>query len=173
MTGRLLQNMLCSLNLTKECDKALMELGCKLEDIAENGEMDLERGHGGRCRQAACMLESLASCDVPSIAYGLRYEYGNDYQYVLGKGEGVNYKLNLAFQRQGGEDFWEISRRNTHLNYQVGFGGRTIKDAGDANKTIGWEPECQVRALAFDIPIPGYGTRNTNILRLFKAHEDI
>jgi starch phosphorylase len=77
MTGRLIQNMSYNLGLCDAYEQALLELGCNMEKEAQK-EIDLERGYCGRCRQAACMIESIATNDLPAIAYGLRFDYGAD-----------------------------------------------------------------------------------------------
>ena len=75
MLGRLIQNMSCNLNLSAAYEQALLELGCTLENECQK-ESDLERGYCGRCRQAACLIDSIATNDLPAIAYGLRFDYG-------------------------------------------------------------------------------------------------
>jgi starch phosphorylase len=62
------------------------------------------------------------------------------------------------------DDHWETKR--TEIQYNIGFYGRVEED--EQGRKV-WEPECLVKAVAYDIPIPGFKTRNTNILRLFHA----
>lgn len=81
MLGRLIQNMACNLDLCQAYEQALLELGCSLENECEK-ECDLERGYCGRCRQAACMMDSISTNDLPTIAYGLRFDYGAEKQVV-------------------------------------------------------------------------------------------
>lgn len=61
-------------------------------------------------------------------------------------------------------DYWEI--RRPKIFYNIGFGGKVAKN--DLDQKV-WEPEHLVNAVAYDIPIPGFQTRNTNTLRLFRA----
>lgn len=61
-------------------------------------------------------------------------------------------------------DQWETRRHQ--ISYNVGFGGK-VEENEQGQKV--WEPEKLVQAVAYDIPIPGFKTRNTNILRLFRA----
>lgn len=80
MTGRLLQNMIINLDMKDKYEEALIELGCQLEDIAELGENDLDRGCCGRCRQSACIMDSLSTCNIPAMGYGLRFDFGSNQQ---------------------------------------------------------------------------------------------
>jgi starch phosphorylase len=73
--------MSCNLGLCQAYEQALLELGCSMERELMK-EVDLERGYCGRCRQAACFLDSIATNDIPAIAYGLRYDFGADTQVV-------------------------------------------------------------------------------------------
>ena len=159
MLGRLIQNMSCNLNLNAAYEQALLELGCTLENECQK-ESDLERGYCGRCRQAACIIDSIATNDLPAIAYGLRFDYGAEKQ-VMDQDQ-VQYQLNKEMTLHG--DLWEIRRPN--VKYNIGFGGKV--ETNDQDQKV-WEPEQVVNAVAYDIPIPGYQTRNTNVLRLFRA----
>ncbi len=59
-----------------------MELGEDIESVIKYGELDLVRGHCSRCRQAACMIDSITTQNIPMIAYGLRYDHGNSMQTI-------------------------------------------------------------------------------------------
>ena len=74
----------------------------------------------------------------------------------------MQYQLNKTMTLYG--DQWEIRRPKVKFN--IGFGGKV--ETNDHDQKV-WEPEQVVNAVAYDIPIPGYQTRNTNILRLFRA----
>jgi starch phosphorylase len=52
---------------------------------------------------------------------------------------------------------------------RVGFGGKvTLSGKRDGRRAI-WTPAEEVLAVPHDTPIPGYGTRTVNTLRLFSA----
>ena len=131
MTGRLIQNMSCNLGLCEAYQQALLELGCNMEKEAQK-ETDFERGYCGRCRQAACMIESIATNDIPAIAYGLRFDYGADTQVV--DQQQVQYHLNKGLVLH--DDHWEVKRSG--IQYNIGLGGKVEKD--DLGKSA-WEPE--------------------------------
>ena len=75
LLGRMLQNSLVNIDMEHKYKDALMDIGCKLEDIYEE-EQDPALGNGGLGRLAACFLDSLATLDIPAMGYGIRYDYG-------------------------------------------------------------------------------------------------
>ena len=70
-----------------------MELGADIKSIFKYGELDLVRGHCSRCRNAACMIDSITTQNIPLIAYGLRYDHGNPIQ-TISKDNKIHYHLN-------------------------------------------------------------------------------
>lgn len=75
LLGRMLQNSLVNIDMEAKYKNALMQIGCKLEDVYEE-EQDPALGNGGLGRLAACFLDSLATLDIPAMGYGIRYDYG-------------------------------------------------------------------------------------------------
>ena len=61
--------------VTNEVGKALKELGYTYEELADV-EPDAGLGNGGLGRLAACFLDSMATLEIPSFGYGIRYNYG-------------------------------------------------------------------------------------------------
>jgi glycogen phosphorylase len=51
------------------------ELGLDFEKLLDQ-EQEPGLGNGGLRRLAACYLDSLATLAIPSIGYGIRYEFG-------------------------------------------------------------------------------------------------
>src|SRR5690348_1331320 len=75
LLGRQLrQNMLYS-DSEDLARQALRSLGLSLEDV-EQLDVEPGLGNGGLGRLAACLLESLATLDIPAVGYGIRYDLG-------------------------------------------------------------------------------------------------
>src|SRR5208337_4527890 len=75
MLGRQLrQNAL----YTGTADLARQAVAASGYSLAELEDLDVEPGlgNGGLGRLAACLLDSLATLDVPAVGYGIRYEFG-------------------------------------------------------------------------------------------------
>ncbi|CAI7920425.1 unnamed protein product [Closterium sp. NIES-53] len=160
LMGRSLLNSLYNLNLHDVYAQALSQLGYKLEDIVEQ-ERDAALGNGGLGRLAACFLDSIATLDLPGWGYGIRYQYGM-FRQTLENGfqhEQPDYWLTFG-------NPWEIER--TNISYTVKFYGH-VEQYTDSRgyQRFNWVPGEQVQAVAYDNPVPGYGTNNTINLRLW------
>jgi glycogen phosphorylase len=160
LMGRTLGNSLANLGLVGECAKALHELGYNLEDLAE-AEWDAGLGNGGLGRLAACFLDSMATLGYPSYGYGLRYDYGIFHQRIV---DGMQVEVADAWLRYGNP--WEIPRPGDR--FRVKFFGRVNTYVNAAGRlTNDWVDTRDVLATPFDTPIPGYGNRTVNTLRLW------
>eukprot|EP00475_Leptophrys_vorax_P027913 TRINITY_DN3994_c0_g3_i4.p1 TRINITY_DN3994_c0_g3~~TRINITY_DN3994_c0_g3_i4.p1 ORF type:complete len:758 (-),score=89.66 TRINITY_DN3994_c0_g3_i4:26-2275(-) len=155
LMGRSLLNSLYNLNVKDKYADALAQLGYSLEEIVEQ-ERDAALGNGGLGRLAACFLDSIATLNYPGWGYGMRYQYGMFRQTLI---DGFQHEQPDYWLTFGNP--WEIER--TNISYTVKFYGR-VENQGGRNKWIAGE---QVEAVAYDNPIPGYGTANTISLRLW------
>jgi glycogen phosphorylase len=162
LMGRTLGNSLVNMRLMDECAKALHELGYELEDLRE-AEWDAGLGNGGLGRLAACFLDSMATLGYPSYGYGLRYDYGIFHQRIVG---GAQVEVADGWLRYGNP--WEIDR--TGARFRVQFGGRVQRSIDGAGQVVHeWVDTRDVLATPYDTPIPGYGTKTVNTLRLWGA----
>lgn len=158
LQGRALTNAIGNLGITDAYAAALNKLGHDLENIVEQ-EPDAALGNGGLGRLASCFLDSMATLNLPAWGYGLRYRYGLFKQRITKEG-----------QQESAEDWlekfspWEIVRHD--VIYPIRFYGRVEISASGLRKWVDGE---QLQALAYDVPIPGYGTKNTISLRLWEA----
>ena len=170
LQGRMMQNILVNLNMVDQYKDSLMDIGYKLEDLYDY-ECDLNLGSGGLGRLAACFLDSLATLDIPAWGYGIRYHYGNFKQHIVEKeGDGAKqYEVpNFGYSKRIP---WEIQRYD--VVYPVQFYGEIIQEHYTQNglelTRSKWVKSEVVKAMAYDTPVPGYNTFNTNCLRLWSA----
>ena len=82
LMGPLLGNNLINLGLFDAFKQAIEELGLDFEELLEEEE-EPGLGNGGLGRLAACYLDSLATLDIPTLGYGIRYEFGVFDQDIL------------------------------------------------------------------------------------------
>ena len=75
LTGPHLQNNLINLGIQDAARKAVCTCEFDLDELIDQEE-EPGLGNGGLGRLAACYMDSLASLQIPSIGYGIRYEYG-------------------------------------------------------------------------------------------------
>lgn len=161
LLGRLMQNSLVNIDMESKYKNALMDIGYKLEDLYEE-EVDPALGNGGLGRLAACFLDSMASLEVPAWGYGIRYDYGIFKQGIV---DGYQVESPDYWLARGNP--WEIERHDIH--YPVRFYGHVKKYNDNGVERAHWEGGEVVQACAFDTPIPGFNTFNTNNLRLWKS----
>jgi starch phosphorylase len=140
--------------------EALEDIGYDLDMLYED-EVDFNLGSGLCGRIVGEYLDSLATLNIPSWGYGLRYEYGL-FQQDLGQTGEVN-EVPTQWLEKGNP--WEIER--AEIIYKVNMGGE-IK-MNNVNKQFEWIHEDTVQAMAYDIPITGFNTFNTNNLRLWRS----
>lgn len=142
LIGRAIQNNMLCMGLTGEINDMLREKGADLSTLEEIEDCAL--GNGGLGRLAACFLDSAATLDLPLDGYGIRYKYGLFKQTIVG-----------GFQQEEADDWtrlgdpWSLRREDESVT--VSFRNQTIK------------------AVPYDVPVIGYGTKNVGTLRLWQA----
>ena len=145
LMGRAVQNNILCLGLTDTVDEALKAHGRSLAELEEIEDAAL--GNGGLGRLAACFLDSAATLDLPLDGYGIRYRYGLFKQKIVD-----------GFQREEADDWtahgdpWSV--RNEAEAVNVVYSDMTVK------------------AVPYDMPIIGFGTKNVGTLRLWQAESD-
>jgi starch phosphorylase len=162
LMGRTLQNTLVNLKMENEYTQAITELGYKMEELAEE-ENDAGLGNGGLGRLAACFLDSMATMSLPGYGYGIRYEYGI-FRQEIKDGYQIEHPDNwLRYNNP-----WEVPR--PEAIYPIKYYGE-VKEipAKDGKKRKIWTNTKDVLAMAYDTPIPGYGNKTVNTLRLWSA----
>jgi glycogen phosphorylase len=161
LMGRTLGNSLINMQLLDSCERALHDLGYTLEDLRD-AEWDAGLGNGGLGRLAACFLDSLATLGYASYGYGLRYDYGIFYQRIV---NGAQMELPDRWLQYGNP--WEIARQGDRFTIQ--FFGRVETRAERGRVVHRWVDTRDVLATPFDTPVPGYGAKTVNTLRLWAA----
>lgn len=162
LMGRSLRKTLLDIGLLDRVEQALTELGQELEDIQEH-EYDAALGNGGLGRLAACFLDSLATHSYPGFGYGIRYEFGMFTQRIE-HGEQVEHPE--AWLRNGNP--WEFERPS--IIYPVRFRGRMMTFRGDDGREVcRWIDTEDVIAMAYDVPVSGFGSGVVTKLRLWSA----
>ncbi len=162
LPGPHLGNNCVNLGIVEQAKQAAGELGVDYEEILEQEE-EPGLGNGGLGRLAACYLDSLATLQIPSIGYGIRYEYGIFDQEIH---DGWQVEKSDLWLRNGNP--WELPRPK--IRFAVRFGGHTEHYPNDnGHLRVNWIPDLVVNGVAYDTPIQGYGVNNLTSLRLWQA----
>lgn len=161
LIGRMLSNASLNLGIANEVSAGLNKLGHAMEEVVEM-EPDAALGNGGLGRLAACFVDSMATMDIPSTGYGIRYDYGM-FKQSIENGQQVEHPDNwLRYP-----NIWEFQRpEHTH---HVQFYGRVIEFPTPKGMEYHWVDTENVVAMPYDVPVPGYGTETVNNLRLWSA----
>ncbi|MET0340478.1 MAG: glycogen/starch/alpha-glucan phosphorylase [Polyangiales bacterium] len=162
LIGPQLGSNLLYLGITEESRKAMASLDVDLEELIEHEE-EPGLGNGGLGRLAACYMDSLATLQIPTIGYGIRYEFGIFDQQIR---DGWQHEVTDKWLRLGNP--WEIPRYD--IEHMVKLGGYTegYTDARGRYR-VRWVPDRVVKGHCYDTPVLGYGVKNANMLRLWEA----
>ena len=160
LIGRTLSNALAALDLNEDMAAAMRSHATTLEDVAAT-EADAALGNGGLGRLAACFLDAMATLELPSYGYGIRYEFGMFAQNIQ-EGRQVEYPDPWLVDGTP----WEFPRAG--VAYPVRFGGWVEQPAIPGDAPV-WRSAGEVSAKAYDMVIPGHGTERVSTLRLWKA----
>ncbi len=162
LMGPHLGNNLVNLGIYGEAQQAVAELGLDLDELL-NEEEEPGLGNGGLGRLAACFLDSLATLEIPSLGYGIRYEFGIFEQEIV---DGWQVERTDKWLRFGNP--WEIVR--PEWAKEVKFGGHVERHTDAAGRMrVRWVPAKTVIGIPYDTPILGYATNTANTLRLWRA----
>jgi len=162
LMGPQLGNNLVNLGIQEQVAAALGGMGLRLDDLLEE-EAEPGLGNGGLGRLAACFLDSLATLEIPSMGYGIRYEFGIFDQAIR---DGWQVERTDKWLRLGNP--WEIPR--PEITFDVPLGGRTEASTDAQGRyRVRWIPDRVVRGTAYDTPVVGYRVNTVNLLRLWKA----
>jgi glycogen phosphorylase len=162
LMGPHLGNNLVNLGIYDQTKQAMTELGLDFDDLLEQEE-EPGLGNGGLGRLAACYLDSLATLDIPSIGYGIRYEFGIFAQDIK---DGWQIELTDKWLRAGNP--WELPRPEWAVPVKIG--GHTEQYVDNQGvKRVRWAPYQILKGIPYDTPILGFQTNTANTLRLWTA----
>ena len=162
LMGPHLGNNLLNLGITEEVRQTVRELGLDVDELlACEDEPGL--GNGGLGRLAACFLDSMATLEIPSLGYGIRYEFGIFQQDIA---DGWQIEKTDKWLRFG--NAWELPRAEWAV--EVKLGGHTEQYTDHEGRLhIRWLPARIVNGVPYDTPILGYRVNTANTLRLWRA----
>jgi starch phosphorylase len=159
--GQLCQNLL----YTETTDIARQSLTHNGDDFDQLISQDIEPGlgNGGLGRLAACFMDSLATLDIPSVGYGIRYEFG-----IFTQSFKDGWQIENADQWLSLGNPWEFPQADNRV--EVKFGGRTdhyIDEQGRFRSH--WAPGQTIFGQPYHLLVPGYKTNTVNMLRLWQT----
>ena len=164
LMGRSLKNTLYNLNMTETARKVLDGFGVKLDKLYDC-EPDAGLGNGGLGRLAACYLDALANQGYRGMGYSILYEYGIFKQKII---DGWQTEM-PDFWLPGGE-VWLVPREDKTV--EVKFEGK-VEDSWDNDfhqvELVGCKT---VKAVPYDMMVPGKDGRGVAVLRLWSAKVD-
>jgi len=162
LLGPHLGNNILNLGIEKPVREAVTELGLNYNALLEQ-EVEPGLGNGGLGRLAACFLDSLATLEIPSLGYGIRYEHGIFAQEIV---DGWQMEKTDTWLRHGNP--WEVVRPEWAVEVKLGGHTERVTDA-HGHEQVRWVPGRSVLGVPYDTPILGYRNQTANTLRLWCA----
>jgi len=162
LLGPQLGNNLISLGIFEATKRAVGELGQNFDELLDQEE-EPGLGNGGLGRLAACYMESLATREIPTIGYGIRYEFGSFDQEIH---DGMQVEKSDRWLRLGCP--WEVVR--PEITLEVKLGGRTEPYVDATGRyCVRWIPDRVILGTPCDTLVQGFQVGTVNMLRLWKA----
>lgn len=161
LVGRALKNDAMNLGIYDELCDVLGEFGTTFEKIYAC-EVDPGLGNGGLGRLAACFMDSLSALDYAANGYSLLYENGLFKQKII---DGEQVELSDEWLTSGG--IWLVPR--TEKSVSVKFGGRIEEYWDNGALRISHYDYDEVKAVPYDLLIPGTVTNAVNTIRLWRS----
>ncbi len=163
LVGRQLKNDAMNLGVYSELSEILTEFGTSFDKIYAC-EVDPGLGNGGLGRLAACFIDSLTAKDYAANGYSLLYENGLFRQRLV---DGEQVELPDEWLASGG--VWLVPR--TERAVTIRFGGKIEEKQENGHFTYSNYDYDEVRAVPYDLLIPGTETNAVNTIRLWRAKE--
>ena len=161
LVGRSLKNDTVNLGIYNDLSSILSEFGSSFEKIYAC-EVDPGLGNGGLGRLAACFMDSLAAQDYAANGYTLLYETGLFRQKII---DGEQVELPDEWLDSGG--VWLVPHPENSVN--IRFGGKIEEKWENGSLNIYNYEYDEVKAIPYDLLIPGTTTNAVNKIRLWRA----
>ena len=162
LMGPHLGNNLINLGMHDLVRQAVTELGLDFDRLL-SCEDEPGLGNGGLGRLAACFLDSMATLQIPSLGYGIRYEFGIFQQEIV---DGWQVEKTDKWLRYGNP--WEVPRPEWAVEVKLGGYTERYVDHNGATR-VRWVPHRIVNGVPYDTAILGYRVNTANTLRLWRA----
>ncbi len=161
LVGRSLKNVSVNLGIYDELVAILADLGTSFDKIYAC-EVDPGLGNGGLGRLAACFMDSLSALDYAANGYSLLYETGLFKQKII---DGEQVELPDEWLVSGGA--WLVPHPEKSVSIRL---GGKLKEEWDGSslKISNYEYD-EVKAVPYDLLIPGTTTDAVNTIRLWRA----
>ncbi|MGN0660264.1 MAG: glycogen/starch/alpha-glucan phosphorylase, partial [Oscillospiraceae bacterium] len=161
LMGRSLKTDLYNLGINDIASEILAKYNIKLDSVCDI-EPDAGLGNGGLGRLAACYLDGLATCEYPATGYSICYEYGIFKQKII---DGWQTELPDNWLNNG--DVWLDPAPDQSVD--VHFDGEIEEYWDNQYHHINHKNYTTVRAVPYDMYVPGYMSNGVSKLRLWKA----
>ncbi len=163
LVGRALKNDAVNLGVYDELCSIFNDFGTSFDKIYAC-EVDPGLGNGGLGRLAACFMDSLSAQDYAANGYSLLYENGLFKQKII---DGEQVELSDEWLASGG--VWLVPHPERSLN--IRFGGKIEEKWENGELRIFNYDYDEVKAVPYDLLIPGTTTNAVNTIRLWRARE--
>jgi len=161
LVGRALKNDAMNLGVYHTLCEILSDYGSSFEKVY-SCEVDPGLGNGGLGRLAACFMDSLSAQDYYANGYSLLYENGLFKQKIV---DGEQVELSDNWLPSGG--VWLVPHPEKAL--RVRLGGKVEERWENGNLRIFSYDYEEVKAVPYDLMIPGTTTNAVNVIRLWRA----
>ena len=163
LVGRFLKNDAVNLGVYNDLCEIFTEYGTSFDKVYAC-EVDPGLGNGGLGRLAACFMDSLSACDYAANGYSLLYENGLFKQKIV---DGEQVELTDEWLTSGG--VWLVPRPEKSVTVRLG-GKFEERWENDQLKITNYEYD-EVKAVPYDLLIPGTTTNAVNTIRLWRARK--
>jgi starch phosphorylase len=164
--GPLLGRSVAAMGLQHAVESALQDVGLSLSDLALR-ERAPALGDDDPGRATASLLEALATLDLPTTAYGLRFDYGQFRQILV---DGRQYELPDEWDADRSP--WLVRRASESVWVPV-FGRVASEPPAPGERMATWVDWQLLVGVPWDMPVVGHGGRTVQRLRLFAARADV